>query len=44
LEEEFRSEQASLSVALPEIETVTLKPQRTGVSLRKFSLAWLPKA
>lgn len=44
LEEEFCSEQASLAVSAPEIETVTLKPLRTGVSLRKFSLAWLPKA
>jgi hypothetical protein len=44
LEEEFAQEQSDLIVCTPEIETVSLKPQRTGNVVRRFSLAWLPES
>ena len=43
IETEIEAESAALSATEPDIETIDVKPVRSGVSVRLIALAWIPK-
>jgi hypothetical protein len=44
IETEIEAESAALGVTEPDIETVEVKPLKSGVSVRLVALAWFPRA
>ena len=42
IETELEAESAALAVTEPVIDTVEVKPLRSGISVRLLALAWVP--
>lgn len=42
LDTEFQAESAALAVTEPSVQTVEIKPSRTGLNVRLLALAWTP--